>query len=223
MTGPLLEIRSLVKEYEQAGGRVRALCLDSLTAGKGEAIAVTGPSGSGKTTLLHLLAGLIAPSGGSVRFGGHDPAAPDDNARWRAANVGYVFQDLNLLPDFDVLENLLIAAEISQIPLNTAYERAFTLLERLKLGDRLRHRPAKLSLGEQQRAAIARAVIHKPPLILADEPTASLDSVNAENVMNLLMELCSGSLLIVATHDEAVKKRFPRIVELRKTEGLACA
>ena len=220
MTDSLLEIRSLVKEYEQPGGRVRALCLDHLDANKGEAIAITGPSGSGKTTLLHLLAALTNPSGGSIYFDGLDLASlRASEAKWRARHVGYVFQNVNLLPDFDVWENLLLAAEVSNIPENLAHERASTLIARLGLEGRMRQRPNNLSLGEQQRAAVARALIHKPPLVLADEPTASLDAQNAEIVVNLLLELREESLLIVATHDEAVKKRFPRVVKLRKSEG----
>ena len=223
MTAFSLEIRSLVKEYEQPGGRVRALCLDFLDAGKGEAVAITGPSGSGKTTLLHLLAGLIAPSEGSVRFDGRDLASLGASAaRWRASHVGYIFQELNLLPDFDVLENLMIAAEVSDVPKNLALERAYALVARLGLENRLRRRPANLSLGEQQRVAVARALIHKPPLVLADEPTASLDTQNAAIVVDLLLELREESLLIVATHDEAVKKHFSRVVELRKSEGQPC-
>ena len=227
MTEPLLEIRSLIKEYEQPGDRVQALSLDFLDAVKGEAIAITGPSGSGKTTLLHLLAGLIAPSRGSIRIDGRDLASLGaSSASWRAKHVGYVFQDVNLLPDFNILENLLIAAEVSNVPKNLARERASVLLGRLRLKERRHHRPAKLSLGEQQRAAVARALIHSPSLILADEPTASLDARNAEIVVNLLLELReheeSKSLLVVATHDEAVKKHFPRVVELRKLEVVPC-
>ena len=220
MNGSLLEIRSLIKEYDQPGGRITALCLDFLDAGKGEAIAITGPSGSGKTTLLHLLAALSRPSGGSIRFAGQNLASLGaSSARWRAAHVGYVFQNMNLLPDFNVLENLLLAAEVSNVPKNQALERAYALTARLGLENRLRHRPVDLSLGEQQRVAVARALIHKPPIILADEPTASLDTQNAEIVVDMLLELRGESLLIVATHDEAVKKHFPRVVELRKSEG----
>jgi len=219
MTGLLLEIRSLTKEYEQPCGRVRALSLDRLDAGKGEAIAITGPSGSGKTTLLHLLAALSRPSRGSIRFGGLDLASlGTSEAKWRAKHVGYVFQNANLLPDFDVWENLMLAAEVSNVPKKPAEMRASSLLGRLRLEDRLHHRPASLSIGEQQRAAVARALIHKPPLVLADEPTASLDAQNTEIVVSLLLELREESLLVVATHDEAVKKHFPRVVELRKSE-----
>ena len=216
---PLLEIRSLTKEYEQPGGRIVALCLDFMEAGKSEAIAITGPSGSGKTTLLHLLAALLPPSCGCIRFEGRDLASLGaSSAGWRAANVGYVFQNMNLLPDFGVMENLLLAAEVSNVPKDLALERAYALVARLGLENRLRHRPANLSLGEQQRVAVARALIHTPPLILADEPTASLDAQNAEIVVDMLLELSKESLLIVATHGEAVKKHFPRVVELRKSE-----
>ena len=195
------------------------LRLESLRAFKGEALAVVGPSGSGKTTLLHILAALIHPTDGEVLFEGRDlHAAALSEARWRALSVGYVFQDMNLLPDFSVLENLLLAAEVSGIPRTAARERALLLLRRLGLEERRHSRPAELSLGEQQRAAVARAVLHAPPLVLAVEPTASLDAENARAVIDLLLELCeeSRSLLVAATHDEAVKKRFPRLVELKK-------
>jgi putative ABC transport system ATP-binding protein len=218
---PLLEVRELRKEYMQPGGPVQALYLDFLEARAGDAIAVTGPSGSGKTTLLHLMAALIRPSGGSIRFDGQDlNAAGTSSARWRASSVGYVFQEMNLLPDFSLLENLMLAAEISGVPRDRALERALYLLRRLGIEDVRHRRPAKLSLGEQQRGAVARAVIHTPPLVLADEPTASLDAKNAAIVTNLLLELAAESkaLLFVATHDESVKKRFSRLLELTKNE-----
>lgn len=222
---PILKIRSLHKDYDLPGGIVRALQLSFLDAAKGEAIAITGPSGSGKTTLLHLLAALKRPSGGSIEFEGKSITSLNASAaaNWRAKNVGYVFQDVNLLPDFDVLENLLIAAEISTVPGKLAIERAYALLDCLNIKERKHHRPEKLSLGERQRAAIARALIHRPPIILADEPTASLDAQNTEIVINLLLDLSKESILIVTTHDEAVKKRFTRFVELRKLEEIQCA
>jgi ABC-type lipoprotein export system ATPase subunit len=134
--------------------------------------------------------------------------------------VGYVFQEMNLLPDFSLLENLMLAGEISGVPRDRARQRTLYLLKRLGIEDVCHRRPGKLSLGEQQRAAVARAVIHTPPLVLADEPTASLDAKNAEAVINLLLELAAESkaLLFVATHDESVKKRFPRLLELTKNE-----
>jgi putative ABC transport system ATP-binding protein len=216
---PLLEVRELRKEYMQPGGPVTALHLDFLEAQAGDAIAVTGPSGSGKTTLLHLLAALTRPSEGSIRFGGWDLDS-ENASRWRALSVGYVFQEMNLLPDFSLLENMMLAAEISGVPQDRALDRSLSLLCRLGIEDLRHRRPAKLSFGEQQRAAVARAVLHTPPLLLADEPTASLDAENARIVINLLLELAgeSQSLLLVATHDEAVKKRFPRVLKLTKNE-----
>ncbi|MDR2779826.1 MAG: ABC transporter ATP-binding protein [Synergistaceae bacterium] len=220
---PLLEIKGLRHYYRQPGGtRQRALKLDRLTALGGESLVVSGPSGSGKTTLLHILAALIRPTEGEVVFDGQNlndlgASAP----AWRAESLGYVFQDMNLLPDFNVLENLMIAAEISNMPRGAALERAAFLLERLGLVSRKKSRPYKLSLGEQQRTAVARAILHSPRLVLADEPTASLDAENSGAVMRLLSELCgeSRSLLIVATHDESVKKRFSRLVVLEKAEN----
>jgi putative ABC transport system ATP-binding protein len=217
---PFLEVRKLRHYYSQPdGSRVEALSLDHLPASRGEAIAVVGPSGSGKTTLLHVLAALIRPACGEVLFDGRDIFAPRQAvALWRSTSVGYIFQEMNLLPDFSALENVLLAAEISSVPRPIARERANVLLQRLDLWNQRDRRPADLSLGEQQRAAVARAVVHSPSIILADEPTASLDAENAGIVMNILTELCAESrtLLIIATHDEAVKKRFGRIVELQR-------
>ncbi|MDR3353515.1 MAG: ABC transporter ATP-binding protein [Synergistaceae bacterium] len=217
---PFLEIKELRHDYRQPDGSyAQALRLDHLLAARGEALAVTGPSGSGKTTLLHILAALIRPTCGEVLFDGHDLfAAGHSAARWRSLSVGYVFQEMNLLPDFSVLENLLLAAEISSVPKSDAGERADSLLHRLDLWDHRYSRPSELSLGEQQRTAVARAVIHSPAVVLADEPTASLDAENAGVVMDLLMGLCAESqtLLIAATHDEAMKKRFERVVNLRR-------
>jgi ABC-type lipoprotein export system ATPase subunit len=220
MPSPLLEVSSLEKEYRQPDGRlIRALSLDSLQAREGEALAITGPSGSGKTTLLRLLAALSQPSHGNIRFNGQDLRSfGSSGSRWRAASVGYVFQNMNLLPDFSLLENLILAAEISNMSHGIASERALSLLCRLGIEDRMYHRPSHLSLGEQQRGAVARAVMHCPPLVLADEPTASLDAENAFAVVDLLVELCAESrtLLLVASHDETVTARFSRVVRLQK-------
>ena len=215
-TSPFLEVRDLVKEYPSPdGSRLTALRLDGFSADRGEAVALEGPSGSGKTTLLYLLAALTRPTKGKVRPGATDTDVLFEKGeadRWRARSVGYVFQNMNLLPDFSALENILIAAEISGMPATDARKRGNDLLSRLGLSDRAHHRPDSMSLGEQQRAAVARAVVHRPPLVLADEPTASLDAHNAGLVLDLLTELCSesGSLLILATHDGTVKERFRR-------------
>lgn len=216
--GPILEISSIRKDYRQPDGSlVTALRLDSLAASPGDSISVTGPSGSGKTTLLGILAAIIKPSCGTARFAGQElTKLGKAEAAWRSVSVGYIFQDINLLPDFSVLENLTLAAEISRVPPGVAGSRALELLKRLGLEGRKNSRPGKLSLGERQRVAVARAVIHRPPMILADEPTASLDAANARAVMRMLVELCAerNALLIVATHDGAVKRVLGRTVEL---------
>ncbi|MDR1966091.1 MAG: ATP-binding cassette domain-containing protein [Synergistaceae bacterium] len=220
---PSLTVKSLRKEYRQPDGSTAiALRLDSLAALGGEAIAVTGPSGSGKTTLLRLLAALIRPSGGEISFNGQDLSllGPSE-ARWRASAVGYVCQEMNLLPDFSVMENMMLAGEISGMGRAAARERAAALLRRLGIGGKAGSRPSELSLGERQRAAVARAVLHSPPLVLADEPTASLDAENSRVVMKVLLELCSesSSLLLVATHDDEVIKLLPREIPLKRSEA----
>jgi putative ABC transport system ATP-binding protein len=222
-TKPLLDVKGLRHCYRQPDGSFHtALKLDRLQARGGEAIALAGPSGSGKTTFLHILAALIRPTEGEILFGGRDLSNMGAaGSTWRAESVGYVFQDINLLPDFSVLENLMIAAEISNLARGAALSRAISLLERLGLTDKMKSRPARLSLGEQQRTAVARALLHSPLMVLADEPTASLDAENSRAVVNLLLELCrdSQSLLIAATHDETVKSVFGRVVELEKSGG----
>ena len=216
-----LEINGLGKDYFLPdGSAVSALSLDSFKADRGEAVAVVGPSGSGKSTLLHLLAALYRPTRGRILWEGEEGLF-SRNARaerWRAGFVGYVFQNLNLLPDFSALENILIAGEVAGAAPHEVRNRAASLLSRLGLSGKMHVRPGRMSLGERQRAAVARAVVHRPPLVLADEPTASLDAANAQNVLDLLLELCaeSGSLLFVATHDEAVKRRFERLLPLKK-------
>jgi ABC-type lipoprotein export system ATPase subunit len=221
---PLLEISSIRKDYRQPdGSNMTALRLGPLTAYPGEAISVTGPSGSGKTTLLRMLAAITKPTFGEIRFAGQDIARLGNaEAAWRAVSVGYIFQDINLLPDFSVLENLMLASEISHVPVKAAESRASSLLTRLGLDGRKDSRPAKLSIGERQRAAVARAVIHRPPMILADEPTASLDAENARVVIRMLTELCAErrALLIVATHDDAVRRALPRTVKIGSEAAL---
>lgn len=215
-----LEVCSLVKDYPLPdGGKTRGLSLESLCVCRGEMLVLEGPSGSGKTTFLHLLAGLYAPTAGKILLEGRRiNAYAKDIDLWRARNIGYIFQSMNLLPDFSILENILIAAEISGLDRKKSELKALSLLERLGLSRKFNQHPSRLSLGEQQRTAIARAVIHTPALILADEPTAALDEENSVLAINCLTELCieSGSTLILSTHDESVKKNFNRIVTLKK-------
>ncbi len=215
-----IEASNIVKDYPlPCGGFTRGLTLEGLSLRGGEMLAVEGPSGSGKTTLLHLLAGFYSPTEGRITFNGSAINAGDKFIdSWRAGNVGYIFQSMNLLPDFSVLENILIAAELSGLKKDEALKKALSLLEYLGVKDKAERRPALLSLGEQQRSAVARALVHSPRLILADEPTASLDTENSGLVIQALKKMCgeSGSILVIATHDEAVKRQFDKILSIKR-------
>lgn len=218
----MLEIDGLVKQYRSPDGqRVTALQLDTLRLERGEQAALAGPSGSGKTTLLHLIAGILVPTAGSIRLNGERVDQLGEKARdiWRARNVGYVFQNLNLLPNLNALENVQAAMAFARmVPAREARRRAAELLEAVGLAERLRNRPQQLSIGEQQRVAVARALANQPRLILADEPTASLDRENGGNVLEMLRQLCREreSILILATHDHEVMDYFPRRIELKR-------
>ena len=210
---------SVTKSYDTEAGVVDVLRGISLVLGAGEALAVTGPSGSGKSTLLHLAATLETPTSGSIRIGGE--AAHDlperELAAFRSRRVGLVFQDHYLLPQYTMLQNVLLPTVASGGGGNTAEERARRLLQTVGLGARVDHRPAQLSGGERQRAAIVRALINRPNLLLCDEPTGNLDAETAEAVADLLLELHAegDSALIVVTHSLELAARLPRRVELR--------
>lgn len=215
-----LTVRGLGKHFTAAGGeRVEVLSGVSLDLAAGEALAVTGPSGSGKSTLLHILGTLDRPSAGTVEIGGQDPfSLPEPElARFRNRTVGFVFQDHHLLPQYSVLENVLLPT--LAFPDGKAAEheaRARELLDRVGLGHRLGHRPAELSGGERQRAAVARALLRKPALLLCDEPTGSLDRVSSAAVADLLFELhrAEEAVLVVVTHSLDLAARFPARREL---------
>ncbi len=184
----------------------------------GDSMAVTGPSGSGKSTLLHVIGTLESPSSGRVEVDGEDPfELPEaELARFRNRKVGFVFQDHHLLPQYTVLENVVMPTLAFPPGPRDTEERARTLLDRVGLGGRLSHRPGELSGGERQRAAVARALINGPAMLLCDEPTGNLDSANAMAVADLLLDLKdeTGSLLIVVTHSAEVAGRFARQVTL---------
>jgi lipoprotein-releasing system ATP-binding protein len=183
---------------------------------QGETLAITGPSGSGKSTLLNILGTLDAPDAGEVWLEGRELEKLDarELARVRNRRIGLVFQLHHLLPHLGVLENVLVPALVSGDP--GAPERARRLLDRVGLGHRLAHRPAQLSGGERQRAAVVRALINRPALVLADEPTGSLDRRSAESLADLLVELNreEGTALVVATHAAALASRLGRSLEL---------
>jgi lipoprotein-releasing system ATP-binding protein len=215
---PLVEARGLAKRYVDGPAEVRVLEDVDLDIAPAERVAIVGESGVGKSTLLHLLGGLDRPSGGSLVIGGVDVfAQPEDTlAAFRNRTIGFVFQFHQLLPDFTALENVVLPALIGREPAAAARRRATALLERVGLAERAAHRPGELSGGEQQRVAVARAVMRKPTLVLADEPTGNLDPETGERVTEVLFELNRevGSALVVVTHNAGLAAAMDRTLRL---------
>jgi lipoprotein-releasing system ATP-binding protein len=209
---PLLAVEGLSKRFETPRGAIELLRDVSFAKRPGESLCITGPSGSGKSTLLHVLGTLEPPTAGKVVVEGRDPfALPEPElAAFRNRAIGFVFQDHYLLPQLSVLENVLAPTLVSADRADHE-SRARELLARVGLGERLFHRPAELSGGEKQRAALARALVLRPRLLLCDEPTGNLDAANAEAVADLLLELHAReqAVLIVVTHSAALAGRFP--------------
>jgi ABC-type lipoprotein export system ATPase subunit len=210
-----VRLRNLRHSYGPHGLRA-ALGVSALDVSSRSQVCLVGSSGSGKSTLLNILAGVLVPSSGEVLLDGQQLFALSESERdrFRARHIGCVFQTLNLLQGLSVLENLTLAQRFAGIPAAPARRQALELLERLGLAARAGARPTQLSLGEQQRVAIARAVCKAPALVLADEPTASLDDQNASTAVDLLLDSCRGSTLIVATHDQRVLDRFQQVLSL---------
>lgn len=219
MTEAFVSARGLGRRYASAAATVDALADADLEIAEGERVALVGPSGSGKSTLLSLIGGLDRPTSGRILVGGHDLAAlsPDDLARYRSAEVGFVFQTFRLLSHLSLAENVALPAILAGTPREHAEGRACELLARVGLAARAGHRPSNASSGEQQRAAIARALMNRPALLLADEPTGNLDADSAGAVLALIDELhaSEGLTLIVATHDPDVAGRAGRLIRLR--------
>jgi lipoprotein-releasing system ATP-binding protein len=213
----MLHVESLTKDYPTRSGPLPVLRNVSLTLADGEAAAIMGPSGSGKSTLLNILGTLEPPTSGSVTIGDCDPftLSPAELARFRSHRVGFIFQDHHLLPQCSALENVLIPT-LPERRGADATERARHLLNRVGLTDRLEHRPAELSGGERQRVAVARALVNRPTLLLADEPTGNLDRITAEVVASLLIELQQeeNTMLLMVTHSHGLADRFARRYEL---------
>ena len=220
MSAPILELSAISKDFASGGESLRVLDGVTLTILPGETLAVTGPSGSGKSTLLGIMAGLERPSSGLVRRDGAEASAwsEDELAQWRRRRLGFVFQSFRLVPTLTALENAAMPLELLGVPPAEAEERAADLLRALGLDGRLFHRPAALSGGEQQRVALARAYAHGPALILADEPTGSLDRATAEKVLGALLDLNARSktALAVVTHDPTVAAALGRSVRLER-------
>jgi putative ABC transport system ATP-binding protein len=214
-----LELRQVSKSYGQGTAEVHALCEVSLTAGEGAMVAVMGPSGSGKSTLLTIAGTLEEPTSGDVLIAGQPVAGMSRNAkaRLRRRTIGYVFQDFNLLPGLTAAENVALPLELDGLSARKARAAGLKALERLGLGERAAHYPDQLSGGERQRVAIARAMVGERRLLLADEPSGALDSVNGEAVMRLLHDACKtgGMTAVVVTHDAQLASWADRVVFLR--------
>ncbi len=216
---PAVDAVQVERNFEGADGRViRVLRGVDLRLGRGETVSIVGPSGSGKSTLLHLLGGLDLPTSGRISLGGSDLANLDDVelARVRNRYVGFVFQFHHLLRDFTALENVMMPQLIAGSTRSAARKRALDLLEQVGLADRSGHVPAKLSGGEQQRVAAARALVNEPPVILADEPSGNLDLDTGERLHDVLFDLVRdhGTAMVVVTHNTALAARTDRILRL---------
>jgi lipoprotein-releasing system ATP-binding protein len=215
----MLNVDHIARDYPTPAGPLQILEHVSFAMNAGDAAAIMGPSGSGKSTLLYILGALDRPTSGTVTLGGENPFTLDPGklAAFRNRRIGFVFQDHALLPQCSVLENVLVPTLVGE-PDPQATARAKGLLERVGLGGRLEHRPAQLSGGERQRAAIARALVRQPQLLLCDEPTGNLDAESAESVASLLFELHTAqkTVLLVVTHSEALAARFPIRFDLKQ-------
>lgn len=219
MSEPFLSVSGLTKQYERAGKPVYALRNASFKLAQGEFVAVMGSSGSGKTTLLQLLAGLETPTDGTVRIGGAFLHAYSEArlAHYRQSVIGYAFQFFNLMPSLSVLENVALPLIIARKPRRRALERARETLQLLNMDEQASAHLETLSGGETQRLALARALVHRPRLLLADEPTASLDSLEAERLLTLLHTLKEawGLSILMATHSVRAAAHAERMLTLK--------
>ena len=218
----MLEVSNLTKEYTIPGGTLTVLSRINLSLERGESASITGPSGSGKSTLLYILGALEPPTAGSVMLAECNPFQLDDKklAAFRNKQIGFVFQDHHLLPQCTVLENVLIPTLVAKNSTEDFSARARSLLDRVGLSRRLRHKPAELSGGEKQRVALARSLILKPTLLLCDEPTGNLDRASTETVAELLQDLHRGeeAILVLVTHNFELAARLGRRFRLQENQ-----
>jgi putative ABC transport system ATP-binding protein len=213
----MLRMEAVTKTYNHRGPAVTVLSDVSLEIPPGDFISIVGPSGSGKSTLLLALGGMLSPSSGIVELDGESlyELAPDRRAELRGQKIGFVFQTFNLVPYLTAVENVQIPLFLGGITGEEQRERAVSLLERLGLGDRLEHKPSQLSVGQQQRVALARMLANNPSIILADEPTGSLDPATSAQVMEFLEQMNQeGRTVVMVTHDPQVARRAKRTLTL---------
>ena len=217
-----LRLQGLSKRYVSPdGSAVPVIDVESFALGDAEQVALVGGSGTGKTTLLHLIAGILTPDSGQILFSANGSGETDvatlgeaDRDIFRGRHLGYVFQTHHLLPGFTALENVLLGMSFTGRSADPDWARH--LLKEVGLGERLDYKPAKLSVGQQQRVAVARALANRPNLVLADEPTGALDPRNAQQVLELMRQLCRevGASLLLVSHDPAITEKFDRVVHL---------
>lgn len=214
----MIALQNIRKTYLQGGNEIRALDGIDLSVAKGEFVAIMGPSGSGKSTLLNVLGALDKPDSGTYHLDTDEIASMDDDASsdLRNRRIGFVFQSFHLLPRLTVLENVLLPQRYAAVIDPSAEQRARSLLTRIGLGQRMTHLPGELSGGQLQRAAIARALLNQPALLLADEPTGNLDSKSAVDVLELLAELhANGQTMVLVTHDPNIAAKAQRTIHLK--------
>jgi lipoprotein-releasing system ATP-binding protein len=225
MNESLLSARGLIKTYVIGKRTLEVLRGVDVEIARGDFVALRGASGTGKSTLLHLIGGLDTPNAGEIFFAGQNVSkfSEGELANFRNHQVGFVFQAYHLFPELTALENVCLPARVARIATGTVAKRATELLVRVGLQDRLDHKPSELSGGEQQRVAVARALVNEPELLLADEPTGNLDSHTGGEIMELLKTLQAEkrTTLIIATHDEKVAARAQRVIQL--ADGLVQA
>ena len=222
MSEAVITTNQLTKEFVRDEFHVIALHEVTLEIHQGEFVALMGPSGSGKSTLLHLIAAMDRPTGGDIRVLGHDLRELNEReiARWRNEHVGFIFQQFNLIPVLTALENVELPLKLTSLKKAERIEHATTALKLVGLGDRLKHFPRQLSGGQEQRVAMARAIVTDPALILADEPTGNLDAISAQEVLTILLKLNKdyGKTIVMVTHDPHAAKFASKVHYLEKGE-----
>lgn len=216
MSQSYLHISNVRKSYPdpESGALKMVLDIDDFRLESGSQVAIAGSSGGGKTTLLHCIAGIVTPDGGSIDISGTDIGKLRERKRdrFRANHIGYVYQTFNLIQGFTALENVMLCMLFSGKGVNK--DKAEALLVQMGLKDRLHYKPSQLSVGQQQRVSIARAVVNDPKLVLADEPTGNLDPASSEEALALLKEVTKGKMLLLVSHEQDVLDRFDRVVAL---------